>query len=396
VPSTKWSDDTFLDELRHGADPQADDAVARLYALHTGEQRIITFFAALRHNDSVLAETAPEPLRQFLADTRTPPPADSLGDLELGARAFRANSLPAVVVLLASSLPRGYGAPCLNRILAISGNLSKHPYQRLMGVVQLLVNISDDQAFAPGGRAIITAQKLRLLHAGIRLVARSRPPADLPERDVVPVNHEDMLATIMAFSSLVVDGLERLRCPMRPGDAEAFYALWREFARLMGIYPPGQPHDTSLVPATLSEAREFYVSYVRRNNVTVPPTASDAWRTNALGCQLTQQNLLMMRQLLPWQARALGLGLAPRLAMTDLMAADELTRVGITPLLGRGPLRAALHRVLAFGQWAGTHDTFVGKLSHAILQGMVDVDRRGEVEFAIPFRREDLLGPAFR
>ena len=130
--------------------------------------------------------------------------------------------------------------------------------------------------------------------------------------------------------------------------------------------------------------------------VAVPETAGDAWRINPLGCQLTQQNLAMMRHLLPWQARALGLGLAPRLAMTDLMATDELTRVGITPLLGRGPLRAVLHRVLALGQWAGTHDTFVGKLAHAILPGMVDVDRRGEVEFAIPFRREDLLGPAFR
>ena len=86
-----------------------------------------------------------------------------------------------MVVLLASSLPRGYAAPCLCEILGISRDLERHPFGRLMGVVQLLINISDAGAFQPNGRAIVTAQKLRLLHAGIRAIAgryRPRLPAN--------------------------------------------------------------------------------------------------------------------------------------------------------------------------------------------------------------------------
>ena len=74
----------------------------------------------------------------------------------------------------------------------------------------------------------------------------------------MPVNHEDMLATIMGFSWLLIDGVRRLDLPLGHDEAEDLYYLWRVFALLMGIHPPGRPHDDSLIPPTIADAAAFY------------------------------------------------------------------------------------------------------------------------------------------
>jgi hypothetical protein len=382
---SQWSDDVFLDGLRRSGDPRADEAVRRLRD-EGGSAAVGRAFRVLQGNDTPLPPDAPEALHAFMRDAGGLPAGADRARLHRGGEAFLRNALPSVVVLLASSLPRGYAAPCLTEILSISGDLERHPYERLMGVVQLLVNVSDGHAFDDHGRAIVTAKKLRLLHAGIRVLTDTYRP-DFRARFQVPVNHEDMLATIMAFSYLLVDGIRRLGLPLADDEAEDLYYLWRIFAQLMGIHPDGRPDDASFVPATLADAAEFYAAYVRRNN-TMPDR-------NPAGVALTTSNLRMMTRLLPPVARMVGLGWAPRLCMTELMSREELARVGFTPLTGHGLLKAVLTGVLRVGQWAGERHAFIDKVAHLVLQGMVAVDRRGEVEFSVPFSRLDLHGPDF-
>jgi hypothetical protein len=116
---------------------------------------------------------------------------------------------------------------------------------------------------------------------------------------------------------------------------------------------------------------------------------------NSYGVLLTQNNLKMMAGLIPRLPRLLGLGYAPRICMTELMAPDELARVGLKPLLGHKLLKAFLGVVLRLGQRAGEHRPFAARLARVLLQGMVDVDRRGEVSFSVPLTRLDLRGPEF-
>jgi hypothetical protein len=381
----QWSDDTFLDTLRRSGDPAADAAVAALIA-DGGLAAAGAVFKLLRANDTPLPPEAPQPLKDFMASSAGLPPDLDLTRLANGGRAFMRNALPSVVVLLASSLPRGYGAPCICEILSLSGDLERHPFGRLMGVVQLLINISDADAFQPHGRAVVTAQKLRLLHAGVRVIARRHRP-QYTERFGVPVNHEDMLATIMGFSWLLIDGVRRLDLPLAARDAEDLYYLWQVFALLMGITPAGRPHDVSLIPPTLADAATFYDAYVRRNDTTA--------ERNPYGVALTRENLRMMTAMIWWPLRLIGFGWAPRIAMTELLTPEELARVGVTPLVGHGALEAGLALVLRLGRDVGVHTSFAARLSRLVLQGMVDLDRRGEVPFSIPMSQEDLRSAAF-
>jgi hypothetical protein len=385
APRSRWSDDTFLDTLRQVGDPPADATIAGLVA-GGNERGIADVFKLLKANDSPLPDSAPEPLERFMAASAGLPPDLDTARLARGGQAFLRNAVPAVVVLLASSLPRGYAAPCLCEILSISRDLERHPYQRLMGVVQLLLNVSDETAFAPNGRAVVTARKLRLLHAGVRHVAAKYRP-HYQARFGVPVNHEDRLATIMAFSYLVVEGARRLGVPFTAAEGDDLYYLWRTFALLMGIHPDGQPHDWSYIPASLAEAGEFYDAYVRRTN-TSP-------EQNPYGVVLTQDNLAMMRDMIPNWLRLFGLGWAPRICMTELLTPVELARVGVEPLAGHRVVKSLLALVLKVGHDAGEHTLFAARLAHLLLQGMVDFARGGEVEFTIPFDRLDLRGPGF-
>jgi hypothetical protein len=385
VPNSKWSDDGFLDGLRRQGDPDADSAIANVVA--GGHQDSVgPIFMHLRANDTPLPPDAPHPLRDFMTASAGLPPGVDVPRLRRGGDAFLRNGLSSVVVLLASSLPRGYAAPCLCEILSISRDLERRPFDRLMGVVQLLVNISDGDAFQPNGRAMITAQKLRLLHAGVRRIARRHRPG-YQDKYGVPVNHEDMLATIMGFSYLLVDGISRHGVPLKADDAEDLYYLWRVFALLMGIHPDGKPHDDSYLPASLTEAGEFYASYVRRNNTTAD--------RNPTGAVLTRDNLAMMERLLPPPLRWIGFRFAPRILMSELMRPDELARVGVRPLAGHRVIRAALHTMLRVGQSVGEHDLFAARVARLLLQGMVDVDRGGQVEFGVAFTRLGLRSAPF-
>lgn len=385
MTNSRWSDAAFLDALRRSGDPAADAAVAGLMA-DGGLAAVGKIFKLLTANDTPLPPDAPAPLTAFMASSAGLPPNLDVGRLASGGAAFLRNALPSVVVLLASSLPRGYAAPCICEILSISRDLERHPFGRLMGVVQLLINISDADAFQPNGRAVVTAQKLRLLHAGVRVLAGKYRP-DYVGRFGVPVNHEDMLATIMGFSWLLIDGVRRLGLPLSGQEAEDLYYLWRVFALLMGIAPAGRPHDDSLIPPTIADAAAFYDAYVRRND-----TNADR---NAYGVVLTQDNLTMMTAMIWWPLRLIGLGFAPRIAMTELLTPEELARVGQTPLVGHGLIKALLGQVLRLGRDVGEHTSFAARLSSLVLQGMVDLDRRGEVSFSIPVSQADLRSAAF-
>ncbi|MEA2559579.1 MAG: hypothetical protein QOH06_1083 [Acidobacteriota bacterium] len=371
----KWSDDGFLDSLRAQGDPLADEAVLRLMA-HREVRAVNEIFKTLRADDDPIPADAPEPFREFVEATRELPPGVDRDRLARGGHVFfLKHACSAAVAMLASSLPRGYAAPCLCEILSISRDLQKHPFQRLMGVIQLLVNVSNPGSFELDGKAIVTAQKLRLLHAGVRtMVPRFRPGYE--ERHGVPVNHEDMLATIMGFSYLVIEGIRRLGLSLSEAEAEDYYYLWSVYARMMGI-------PAEYIPANVAEAGEFYDSYVRRQD-TGPVE-------NPYGLVLTQDNIDMMQSLIPKPLRLVGFGFAPAIAMAELMTPQELARVGVRPIAGHRVIRTVFHLGLRLVQ--GAEDLpFSSRLAALIFQDMIDTSRDGEVTFCIPVTMAGLRG----
>ena len=261
----------------------------------------------------------------------------------------------------------------MTKILTISGDLETHPYKRTLGVLQMVVNVATCRGFADGGAAVVTAQKLRLLHAGVRGIVRRRLP-DYEATYGVPVNQEDMLGTIMGFSYLVIEGLRQLEIGLSAAEEDDLYYLWSIFAHTMGI-------DPNAIPSTVEDARTFYAAYARRHYV----DAAD----NPDGVRLAAADLSMLQHVMPTVLRWLGLNMVPRLYMQELMGRSHCQQIGIQPVRGHAILKWALSRlpVLWLKLWGeiDDHNAYLHETeSRLLFQGLIDQSYGGKVEFLIP------------
>ena len=301
----------LLEEMRHTGDPLADATLAR--AAETGEVgRINAIFRSFAADEAQVPPDAPAAFLEFVRATNALPPGVDRERVLRGAQVLLGHATLVALALLLKSLPAGYAAPRLSRVLHLSGNLEDRPYRRALGVLQMIVNISRRDAFAAGGAAVVTGQKLRLLHAGVRHIVRARLP-DFGRDFGTPISQLDMTYTIMTFSVMVVDGLAALGVHWTPDDAADYFELWRAYGELQGI-------DPQWMPRTLEEGRAFCNAYACEYR----PAAE-----NPQGVALTKADLDMMRRLIPWPMRALGLGSAPTVYLLRMLGEEAAARVGV-------------------------------------------------------------------
>lgn len=375
----EWDDQT-LEAMRNSGDPLADETVLALESF--GEAKLRQFFKDWRVGHTPLQSpgssqvSAPAPMQRFIEATSELPAQIDLHRIERGDDLFLGNATLAALGLLTRSLPMGYAAPRLAKILCLTGNLERHPYRRVLAVLQFLVNISSSRAFEPGGLAVLTAQKMRLLHAGMRLWAKRHPEAFPVEHLGAPVSQLDLVFTITTFSYHVVEALKSFGVAPDPEVAEDYHYLWRVYGQMQGIRP-------EWVPVSLQDAEAFAQAYGARHFA----LASD----NREGVELTRADLRMMRDLLPSWLRVFGLGALPELMMERQLGPEAAARVGVRRHTGHAVLEGLLlvaprawHRL-----WAAltpnhrVHDA----VSRLFFKALIHRSWGGEVTFEIPYTK---------
>ncbi len=373
---SRWTPE-LLDLLRHSGDELADRTLEQAASVQGEVSRISAVFRSFAADEAEIPPDAPPELLAFVAATQGLPAELDPQRVERGALVMLDNAVLVALVLLLKSLPSGYAAPRLSAVLHLTHNLEQRPYRRALGVLQMLVNISQPGAFAAGGRALVTGQKLRLLHAGIRHVVRRRLPDFMP-RHGTPVSQLDMVFTIMTFSLHVVDGLAALGVQLTAEEADDYFHLWRMYGLLQGIRP-------EWMPVSMQDGRDFCRAYDAELG-----NPDD----NPAGVLLTVADLEMMRRLLPWPLRLLGLGVAPRVYLVRLLGLDGAARVGVTPppahalldwlILELPVLWHRLWNVLAPDRQAHA------RWSRLFFRELIDKAWGGEVRFSVPEHLKDL------
>ena len=358
-------DDRLLDRLRAVGDPSVDAVVEEVAA--RGEVRAVS--GALRQlidNDQPVPADLPPSMARWLEETGELPAGVDLDRLERGCRLVVEHGPQVCLALSTASLVYCYAGYPGVKVLAFSHRMDQDAYRRVGETAQFLLAVTAPGSLGEGGRGIRKIQKVRLLHAAIRHLVANSPRWD-GAADGLPINQEDLAGTLLTFSWLVVESLEKLGVRVAPGEAEDFYYRWCVVGEMLGI-------DPALIPPDLDAAAELSAAIKRRNH------------------RRSDEGVLMTRALFEMHANSLPAGFegaAP--AITRHLVGDEICEyVGLPRsrwdrLLGaQAHLRAA--RLLDRAQSARGP---LGSLTQLVSAGMlnqraVKMAGRRSASFAIP------------
>lgn len=220
------------------ADTPADNVMS-LVIKEDAVFQLNEFLRSLSNNASFETTAMPERLRSFVASASAMPEWYDVQKAAVGEKLFAKYGMEICVILLCKSLPECYlcwrGAVVLfetGRLTEQRGNLSRLT-KRIAETLQFVINVMAEGGTTPQGNGVITAQKIRLIHASIRQYIKQYPweETELGE----PINQEDLALTWTTFSSSVLEGLEMLAIKLSDEEKEAYMHCWRIIGHFMGV-----------------------------------------------------------------------------------------------------------------------------------------------------------------
>lgn len=265
--------DNTAESLLHEADPLADAAVASLIPPSGDIAPLEQFLAGLYRGDPPPAGL-PEPMRRFFAATSALPPWACTPMIEAASEVFLDWGLLAVGAHIGASLPETYVIPRIAKLLDLTQQLNKDPVhanRRLWFTIRMCFEVLDERGLRAGGAGIVALQRLRLLHAMVRMFVQRR--LETPHRlagfaakgvwdseNGLPINQLELLHTLMTFSHVVLRSFDFWKCGLTPFQHEAYIHLWTVAGSLLGIRPELLPRDADHAARTFETLKQRYAA----------------------------------------------------------------------------------------------------------------------------------------
>ncbi len=256
--------------MRMVGDPLADDLVSEIFA--EGEVHAVRrLLRGLVDDDHPLLGSSSLPpelmkhVERYFALSDAALPAFDAARIIEGQKVFELHGPEVLMVLCCYSLPASYTAKKGVHVLGQTGRLESHPKRRLLETTQMVVDAMTPGGLVVGddarnhGKGIRSAQKVRLMHAAIRRLILDAHGQEWIDKYQIPINQEDLAGTLMTFSRVVLDGLERLGAPTTVAQRESYLYTWRALGRVMGV-------REEMIPADLEESRTLTDTIRRRQS----------------------------------------------------------------------------------------------------------------------------------
>jgi squalene cyclase len=371
----RWND-ALLDGMRHVVDPPADDVIKAIFA---GGQvdAVNSLMRNIFRTDQAIPPSLPDEAEAYFKDTALPPWADQRL-IRIAEQLFTRTGWQVAMGLFCSSLPQAYAAAHGAHVIVQTQGMTKHVKQRIFETGQFLFDVMDEGALSPGGRGILTAKKVRLMHSTVRhmLITRAAPKWDTALRGL-PINQEDLAGTLMTFSVVTLEALRLLGVPFTAEEGDAWLHAWKVVGYFLGLKP-------ELLPVDLIDAQELMEAIRDRQ-----------WRANEDGTLLARSVVGMMQDYFPGEAFD-----GFPIALVRTLAGDHCA-----DLLGLPPAdwtRMVIDAGTALDQWIprGAPDSpstrMVAWASHLFMEGMVLAEREGKsAKFRIPKSLKNTIDPRF-
>ena len=242
----------FLNQNRLIGDPLADYLVNQIF----DKKEQANFYRILQMDAASVMDAEDSELKSFLMDVRPLPQWFDAERILKGQKFYKKFAMPIMTLLGGLSLPYCYAASPGNKALYLSDKMRKSPGKRLVDTADFIITVSTALNISENSEAQISINKLRLIHAVARYYLLNSSKWSIEWG--IPINQEDMAGTNLAFSYIIVKGLQKSGYMITEREKENFLALWRYIGYQLYI-------QDELLPSTLKEAERLEQAIRKRH-----------------------------------------------------------------------------------------------------------------------------------
>lgn len=273
--------DEFMESLRMEGDPIPDQIIEELFQ-NSQVGAVNALLRQLMNNDQSYPEELPDNIEFWLKDTACCPNGVDWDRMRNAADLFQEHGIAITLLLATSSLVHCYAARKGVKVLSFSYRLGQNAYRRIAETGQFVLQINTPGGLESGGQGIKAIQKVRLMHSAIRHLIQKTGRWDEKELGI-PICQEDLLGTLLTFSSVIIDGLRRLGMKVTEEQAEDYLYFWKIVGSMMGI-------REDIIPQTMEQSAILAETIGRRHHGPSPE-----------GVQMTRALLEFHADLIPGQ-----------------------------------------------------------------------------------------------
>jgi hypothetical protein len=366
---------SLLDELRNIGDPGADEVVARYF--DQSEKHPRDLMRGLVHHETLPAEQRSPAVDAYCRDEPAWPDWADPEQIRRSQEFFVEWGLLIGMLHYCASLPSAYAVARGVKVLHLTARLATDTGRRIHETGQMIIDAMGPGGLTPGGAGYTDIRRVRLMHAAVRhlilhdpAVAKTCDPATAGPSWCgdwgVPINQEDMLATLLTFTQVIVDGLQKAGVRVTDADAASYFHAWSVAAHLLGVRP-------DLLPITPASAPQLW-SMIRGRQFGPCPE----------GVEMTAALVRLVQSSLPRWLHGL-----PEAQIRYFVGDDVADLLA----LGRGgavstafdPLRRTMSVVALSEQHSRLLRAVSRRLGRAVLAGFVGSGRSGSRDsFSIP------------
>ncbi len=263
----KWGDN-FLQPMCLKTDPLAEKIISDIIKEKDFTALRTVFTSLSKNHDEIINSELPQSvIDYFNAETSLPTWTDT-NKIELAQKVYARYGPQIALLLNFKALPLCYACKNGAKVLASTGRLTgsgkdvSKTMRRLFETSQMVMNVMSPGGFSPKGDGIVTVKKVRLYHAAIRFYLMNPQPGQALW-DVAhygePINQEEMAGTLMAFSALVLNGLEQLGAELTEEEKDAYIHCWNIVGHFIGL-------DPQLYPKNFTEGWDLGIGIIQRNH----------------------------------------------------------------------------------------------------------------------------------
>ena len=181
---------------------------------------------------------------------------------------FNVHMTECTLALAVRSLLKQYAAFRSTNVLAYTQLLPKYPYRRIISTMQFVMDVMENNAFEPEGYGIRAIQRLRMVHALIRVrievdTRRGFEGREWKKEWGTPINQQDMIFAVHTFSIEVLKGLIASGEKISEEEIQNYYYAWHIIGKALGVKDELNPSDYNI--GVQVQERIYAKEFIREN-----------------------------------------------------------------------------------------------------------------------------------